>query len=329
MARRPVGLLFVVAALALLYFAFRSRQSGQSGFGPWASGPATPAAVSTRPPPREAETVRIATWNWEGWDERRLGDAAAATLLANVVRQFDVIAVQGLSPRSPNALPELCDRVNEDGSHYDYVIGPRLGRTEPKAQYAFLFDRSMIEVDRNQTYTVRDDDDLLDREPLVAWFRVRGPDPREAFTFSIINVQIDPEDSAREINLMDDVLRAVRNDGLDEDDVLLAGDLAVDERQFGELGRVPNLLAVAAGLSTTIDGAAQRDNLLFDQQCSVEFTGRGGTMDFLREFNLTVAQARAVAPRLPVWGEFSVYEGGGPGRLATRPVRPAGLAWPR
>lgn len=328
MARRPIGLLFVIAALALLYFAFRSRQGGVAGVGPGAR-PATPAAISTRPPAREAETVRIAAWNWDGWDERRLGDTAAVTLLTQVVRQFDVIAVQGLSPRSPNALPELCDRINEDGSHYDYVVGPRVGRGEAKAQYAFLFDRSILEVDRNQAYTVRDDDDLLDREPLVAWFRARGPDPREAFTFSIINVQIDPDDAAREINLMDDVLRAVRNDGLDEDDVLLAGDLVVDERRYGELGRVPNLLAVAAGLSTTIDGAAQRDNLLLDQQCSVEFTGRGGTMDFLREFNLTVAQARAVAPRLPVWGEFSVYEGGGPGRFATRPVRPPGLAWPR
>ena len=59
-------------------------------------------------------------------------------------------------------MPELCDRVNEDGSHYDYVVGPRVGRGEPKAQYAFLFDRSIIEVDRNQAYTVRDDDDLLD-----------------------------------------------------------------------------------------------------------------------------------------------------------------------
>ncbi|MFM7073128.1 MAG: endonuclease/exonuclease/phosphatase [Planctomycetota bacterium] len=329
MARRPVGLLFVIAALALLYFAFRSRQPGNAGIGPWAGGPATPATVSTRPPARETETVRIATWNWEGWDERRLGDAAATALLAQVVRQFDVIAVQGISPRSPNALPELCDRVNDDGSHYDYVIGPRVGRGEPKAQYAFLFDRSIIEVDRNQTYTVRDDDDLLDREPLVAWFRARGPDPREAFTFSMVNAQIDPEDAAREINLMDDVLRAVRNDGLDEDDVLLAGDLSVDDRHYGELGRVPRLLAVAAGLSTTLDGTAQRDNLLLDEQSSVEFTGRGGTMDFLREFNLTVAQARSVAPRLPVWGEFSVYEGGGPGRFATRPVRPTGFAWPR
>lgn len=329
MARRPMGLLFVIAALTLLYFAFRNRQSGTADIGPGTAGPATPAAVSTRPPARLAETVRIATWNWDGWDERRLGDATATAFLCRVVRQFDVIAIQGLSPRSPNALPELCDRVNEDGSHYDYLVGPRLGRGELKAQYAFIFDRSIIEVDRNQAYTVRDDDDLLDREPLVAWFRARGPDPREAFTFSIINAQVDPDDAVREINLLDDVLRAVRQDGLDEDDVLLAGDLSVDERKFGELGRVPNLLAVAAGLATTIDGVAQRDNLLLDQQCTVEFTGRGGTMDFLREFNLTVAQARSVAPRLPVWGEFSVYEGGGPGRFATRPAHPTGSAKPR
>jgi hypothetical protein len=41
--------------------------------------------------------------------------------------------------------------------------------------------------------------------------------------------------------------------------------------------------------------------------------------DFLREFNLTREQATAVSDHLPLWAEFSVYEGGRAGPVATRP----------
>ena len=51
---------------------------------------------------------------------------------------------------------------------------------------------------------------------------------------------------------------------------------------------------------------------------TVEFTGRGGVFDFLREYNLTLAQALEVSDRLPVWAEFSIYEGGQFGRVAQR-----------
>ena len=41
--------------------------------------------------------------------------------------------------------------------------------------------------------------------------------------------------------------------------------------------------------------------------------------DFLREYNLTSDQALEVSDHMPVWAEFSVYEGGQPGRIATVP----------
>ena len=60
----------------------------------------------------------------------------------------------------------------------------------------------------------------------------------------------------------------------------------------------------------------QRDNIVFDSLATVEFTGRSGVVDFLRALNLTVEQAREISDHLPVWAEFSVYEGANPKRLA-------------
>ena len=59
--------------------------------------------------------------------------------------------------------------------------------------------------------------------------------------------------------------------------------------------------------------------MLFLETTTPEFTGRGGVFDFLREFNLSLEQAEQVSDHLPLWAEFSVYEGGRTGPVATRP----------
>ena len=38
----------------------------------------------------------------------------------------------------------------------------------------------------------------------------------------------------------------------------------------------------------------------------------------MKEFNLTLEDALSVSDHLPVWAEFNTYEGGQPGRLASR-----------
>ena len=113
-----------------------------------------------------------------------------------------------------------------------------------------IFDRASVEIDRTQLYTVDDPDDLLHREPLVGWFRVRGPPPDQAFTFSLINIHTDPDEVQHEINVLDDVFRAVRDDGRGEDDVILLGDLNADDRHLGQLGQIPGIRCVILNMNT-------------------------------------------------------------------------------
>ena len=104
-------------------------------------------------------------------------------------------------------------QINAAGHQYDYAIGPRLGRSTSKEQYAYLYDTETIEVDRHAMYTVEDPDDLLHREPLVAGFRARGAPANEAFTFTLVNIHTDPDETDGEIDALADVFQAVRNDG--------------------------------------------------------------------------------------------------------------------
>ena len=77
-----------------------------------------------------------------------------------------------------------------------------------------------------------------------------------------------------------------------------------------------------AETATNPQQTEQVDNIIFDQHATVEFTGRSGVLDFLRELNLTMEQAVVVSNHLPAWAEFSVFEGGDPSRLAKAGGKP-------
>ena len=288
--------------------------------GPKADAPAADSQartpVSTIPVRRSGETIRIASFNIQVYGETKAQNVPVMDVLARIIRNFDVVAVQEIRARSQDVVPYLVEQVNATGRRYDYVIGERLGRTASKEQYAFIFDTQSLEVDRGQLYTVADPDDLLHREPLVALFRVRGPPAESAFTFTLVNIHTDPDEVAQELSVLDDVYQAVRNDGRGEDDIILLGDLNTDDRHLGELGQISGMTAVIAAMPTNTRGTAQYDNILFTAPSTREFTGRGGVFDFLREYNLSMEQAQQVSDHLPVWAEFSIYEGGQAGRFA-------------
>lgn len=275
-------------------------------------------------PPRvvDGETIKIASFNIQVFGTSKMKKPEVMDVLAKVIRRFDVVAVQEVRSKDQGVVPKFVEMINAEGAHYDYVIGPRLGRTSSKEQYVFIFDASRIEVDRSSVYTVPDTEDYLHREPLVTRFRVRGIPTEQAFTFSLVNIHTDPDETDLELDALDDAFVSVQRNGSGEDDVILLGDLNVDEYHLGELGRLPNVMHAIAGVKTNTRGTKSYDNILFDRRATLEFTGSWGVMDLAAEFGLTVDEALEVSDHLPVWAEFAVREGGAAGTVAARPGTP-------
>ena len=287
---------------------------------PQESEPGNGGSLSSLPPAQQTGTIRIASFNIQVFGTSKSGKPMVMDVLARIVRNFDVVAIQEIRAKDQDIVPNFVELINSTGRQYDYVIGPRLGRTISKEQYAFIYDMATIEVDRSQLYTVADPDDLLHREPFVGWFRVRGATPEQAFTFSLVNIHTDPDETDQELDALDDVYRVVRDDGRQEDDVIILGDLNVDDRHLGELGQISGISWVISATPTNTRSTAQYDNIVFQSQATREFTGRGGIFDFLRQYNLSIEEALEVSDHMPVWAEFSAYEGGQPGRIAGRPT---------
>ena len=257
-----------------------------------------------------ASTLCIASFNIEGFGLKTLDNPLVMDILVQTIRRFDLVAIQGIRADQTTATRQFMDRVNEEGHQYHCILGPPLGRDSPKQRLAFFFDEMKIETDHSASYTVRDPDDLLARPPLVAWFRTRGAATDRAFTFTLVNVDVDQAHANDELKALDDVFFKVRDDGRGEDDVIMLGSFHVDDQHLGELGHLSGVSAVICGMPTNTQQTEPCDNLVLHQPATVEFLGRSGVFDILREHNLTLEQARLVSEHLPVWAEFSVLEQG-------------------
>jgi len=274
------------------------------------------------PPPveRAGGSIRIASFNIQVFGESKLAKPDVMRVLAEVVRRFDVVAIQEIRATTQDVMPRFLQMINAEGATYDFVIGPRLGRTSSKEQYAFVYNKASVELVPGSVYTVDDPDDRLHREPLVAGFSVRGPPPAQAFTFTLIDIHTDPDEVHKELDALDDVYRAVRDDGRREDDVILLGDLNTDDAHLGELGQMPYLMAAITKTPSNTRGTKLYDNLLFDRRATTEFTGRSGVLNVMHEYGLSMHDALEVSDHFPVWAEFSVYEGGQRGTVASGPA---------
>jgi len=294
----------------LAYVKITPRASGAAVPLPW-QGPALPPARPLRP------NIRIASFNLDRLDEHKLSNRRVSDVLLRVIPQFELIALQGLQGQNFGVLLRLVEQVNAiTGRQYGYAACPPAPRGDSPPEYsAFVFDLAAVEIDRSTLQLVHDPAGRLRRPPLVALFRVRGPAEAEAFTFELINVQLDPQQPAAELDLLADLYRAVRDGPRSEDDIILLGDLGADENHLGRLGQIAGLSAAITSAPTTVRGMRRVDNILFDRRATVEFTGRAEVLDLMRECDLTIEGAAEISEHLPVWAELSAYEGGQSGHV--------------
>ncbi|MBL8890604.1 MAG: hypothetical protein JNL67_11555 [Planctomycetaceae bacterium] len=275
---------------------------------------------------QKPNVLRIASFNLHNYGLVKSKRFHVLDAYAKIFQNFDVVAVQGIRTDDSNVIATLLDHINKGGRAYGILTSPRLGRQVPPLQYAFIFDTRRVQpIDK--PYVVSDPEGLLQRPPFVGWFRAVGPSPEQAFTFSMVNWLVDSAAAETEVPHLVNLCRAVRQDGRQEDDVLLAGTIQFDSNELTPLVAGSDFQCLIRAVPTVVDGDWQVDNFVCDSKATIEYTGRSGSFDFLREYNLNVAQSLEISEHLPIWAEFFLEEGRSSGLVASDPspiTRPAG-----
>lgn len=247
-----------------------------------------------------AETVTLATWNIRIYstgsrDNRELAE------ICSILSKYDFIAIQEL--RDTDVLDRTVDMLSvQYGRSYEYVVSGPAGRGT-KERFAFLYDAGKL-FWKDVSFTFRDDDDRLSREPFAALFQAGE------FDFYIITVHSIWGDSVRERRaeaaILDDIYLIVQNLD-DEQDVLLVGDfnLPPDDEGFDDFSSVGGLFPVNPNRPTTIHDSLY-DNIWMQRQHTGEFTGEWGVFSFdeLLYGDDDRAASLAVSDHRPLWARF-------------------------
>ncbi|HMO15715.1 MAG TPA: endonuclease/exonuclease/phosphatase family protein [Pirellulaceae bacterium] len=255
------------------------------------------------------DVIRIASFNIQALGDKKLNQPEITAILGSIIREFDIVAIQEIRTRDQQLLARFTDEINSGGRRFQLVCSEAIGRTSYQERYAFLYDSQTIQLDGARTYTIDDPDDLLHREPLVGWFRTKLAPAQRAFTFTLVNLHLDSRSPQKEVVHLNQIFRVIRNDGRNEDDVIIVGDFNLSGNAMEGTTNRSGLVCLIENAPTNTRGTSQFDNIIIDPQATSEFTGRSGVYDFLKKFNLTIAEAIAVSDHLPVWAEFAVTEG--------------------
>ncbi len=269
--------------------------------------PPTTPPPTTPPPMVVTDKIKVASFKIEGFDERKAVKPDIMETLSKIARNFDVIAIQEIRDSKDIAMQNYIDQINAmDGPMYDFIISPRLGRYEPKEQYAFLYNTETISPVGSPITYQEAGKDIFNREPFIASFKVK----ENGFDFVLINFITHTEKSASEIEALPEVIDYARQSFSEEEDFIVLGHLRADCQYFDVQG--PSALISNEYIwliDNTLDTTIRTDDCTFDriiitQGVSGDYANEADVFRFDTEYGLTYTPTARVSSHYPVYAEF-------------------------
>jgi endonuclease/exonuclease/phosphatase family metal-dependent hydrolase len=177
----------------------------------------------------KAETAKIAAFNIQVFGEAKSQKGDVMTVLAKIVREFDVVLIQEIRDASGQTIPNFVERINQiEGPNYSFIISERLGRSTSKEAYAYVYNTEMVALIQGSDYVCSDVNDVFEREPYIASFKIGN------FDFVLVGIHTKPDDAYNEIGNLTLVVSSIQTAKPNEKDIIVMGDFNADGAYFDE-----------------------------------------------------------------------------------------------
>lgn len=170
----------------------------------------------------DPNSLLVGAFNVQVFGKSKMAQQNIAESLVSILRRYDLVLFQEIRDSSETAIYQLMEQLNTvSGGQYAMEISDRLGRTNSKEQYAYIYKGAKLNVVEGYHY---DDGaeptlDTFEREPFIVRFRATQHD----FDFSVVGIHTAPSDARAELN----ALTAVYDDAvqvLGDEDAIILGD---------------------------------------------------------------------------------------------------------
>ena len=223
--------------------------------------------------------------------------------IVKIISQFDIVAIQEIRDKSGTAVVKLENMMDTTGTNYNYVIGPRLGRTSSKEQYAYMYGAGTIDI----TYiSMEDSFDKFHREPYMCQFKAKTGN----FDFVLIIIHTDPDDATDEIEALPLALTEARNHFKNESDFIILGDLNADCTYFDESAyknTAINHWLIGNEVDTNLaKSSCTYDRIIITDGVEEDYAGNSGVFRFDIMYDLPYIEAKKVSDHYPVYSDFYI-----------------------
>ncbi len=262
----------------------------------------------------QSTQVVVGSFNIQMFGKSKMSKPGVVNILTDIARRFDILAIQELRDKDQRVIPEFLAQVNADGSSYAAAVGPRQGyviagqTTRYFEQTVFIYDTTRVEL-LGPTYAAHDRYQLMHRPPFVGHFRCLGVPKEQAFTFALMNVHIDPDDTRVEFEALREIIGAVYTNHPGEDDFILMGDMNEEPHKYHKYQWMRSQhAALPSNIKTNTVQTKAYDNIIFDSGYTAEYRNQAGVMNLQNVYGLSLSDAQLVSDHYPVWAVFSALE---------------------
>lgn len=250
-----------------------------------------------------SQVVNICSWNIQNFGKSK--NEAELTYIANVVKEFDLIAIQEVVSGygGSQAVARLADELNRLGSNWDYVISNKTsGLGSSKERYAFIWNTARVKRIGDpwleEQYGL-----LIEREPYYCRFAVG----RKVFTlagFHAVPKSKRPEAEIKYFKFLPDLYP--------DDNIIFCGDFNLPQSHtvfnpLRKMGYTPAL----KGQRTSLKQSCVNGNCLASEYDNFYFRGsrinmlKSGIVHFYQDFE-DLGTARLISDHTPVYLRLSL-----------------------
>lgn len=248
-----------------------------------------------------SSNLMVGAFNIQIFGEAKAKKTDVLEAIADIVTNFDVLAVQEIRDTSGEAMPRLMERVHVRDARFQYVISDRLGRSVSKEQYAFIYRTNAAVCLSASVFS--DTNGIYERPPYIGNFSAGK------FTFTLIVVHTKPTDAVREIDGLISVIAHTQRHATNRD-VIVLGDLNADGTYFSEktssgIRDERFTWAITDDMDTTVaESERTYDRIIFLKKYTAEdWTGNAGVFRFDTRYRLSVP-VKGVSDHFPVWAQY-------------------------
>jgi len=228
------------------------------------------------------DTISIASFNIQILGKTKVSKAIVEEYLPQIIRQYDIVAIQELRDVSDETINTLKRWLPE----YQFVVSERLGRSTSKEQYIIAYREGKV----LSTGIYDDVNDIFEREPQITYMSIQGKD------FTIINNHIKPDAAEQEIRDLDYVIDYALTI---DPDFILVGDLNADCGYYNE--DLNYLKEYNWAIGNELDTNVAASECTYDRIILNMNYVNSGVDDYGFTFGLTPQQQSVISDHRPVW----------------------------